>query len=326
MPARLSRLALVASLAALCFVPTGGATLDSGSSVSFAFFPEKAFQGQPASFAVNVRPKGTKCTAQVLYAGGARQAFAAVLARTGRATWRWTVPPKARLGQATLSVVCGRAGRSSRVLTVTGPPTAPARVIVEKQGFSQRVRFTTREVSFGVVLSNPTADKDALDVTVLVNFVDATNRVVATTSTTVPGVRAEARFYHGGSTTIPDGTPVSKLEIVTRIGSQAVRQLRGPALDDIQVLAAMWDPGYVGAIQGQLLNDNTRLLLTNTQISTVVFDGAGNVIGGGTGYASAPMLPGVRSYFQANGGVGAIPIDRAASASVSAVGTYQAVG
>jgi hypothetical protein len=47
--------------------------------------------------------------------------------------------------------------------------------------------------------------------------------------------------------------------------------------------------------------------------------------GGGTGYASAPMLPDVRSYFQANGGVASIPTDRA-ERGVSAVGSYQAVG
>ena len=326
MPAPRSRLALTVALAALCLVPGGSGAVDGGSSVAFAFFPERAFQGQPAAVAVHVRPKGTRCTAQVRYFGGATQGLGSARARTGRATWRWTVPPKARLGQANLTIACGSAGRNSRVFTVTGPPSAPARVVVEKQGFSQRVRFTTRDVSFGVVLSNPTPDKDALDVNVLVNFVDATNRVVATTSTTIPGVRAEARFYHGGSTTIPDGTPVSKLEVVTRIGSQAVGQLRGPALDDVQVLAALWDPGYVGAVQGQLRNDHATQLLTNTQISAVVFDAAGNVIGGGTGYASAPMLPGVRSYFQANGGVGAIPIDRAAGAGVSAVGSYQQVG
>ena len=326
MPARLSRLAVVASLAALCLVPAGGAALDSGSSVSFTFFPEKAFQGQPASFAVNVRPKGTKCSAQVLYAGGSRQVFAPVLARTGRASWRWTVPPKARLGQATLSVLCGRAGRSSRVFTVTGPPSAPARVIVANSGFSQRVRFTTREVSFGVVLSNPTPDKDALDVTVLVNFVDATNRVVKSVSSRIGGVAAEARYYHGGSTTIPDGTPVSSLEIVTQIGGQAVDKLRGPATADVQVLASQWDPGYVGAVQGQLLNDHPTMLLLNSQISAVVFDAAGNVLGGGIGFGSAPLLPGVRAYFQANGGVGAIPIDRASTAGISVIGSYQAVG
>jgi hypothetical protein len=104
-----------------------------------------------------------------------------------------------------------------------------------------------------------------------------------------------------------------------------VRALRGPTLGSIQVLASLWDPGFVGAVQGELLNDHTTQLLTNTQLSAVVFDPAGNVLGGGTGYASAPLLPGVRAYFQANGGVGAIPVDRAATALVSAVGTYQQV-
>jgi len=83
---------------------------------------------------------------------------------------------------------------------------------------------------------------------VLVNSVDATNRVVKTETATVGDVKAESQYFLGGSTSIPDGTPVSSLEVVTRIGSQAKRSLRAPPTADVQVLAALYDAGFVGAV------------------------------------------------------------------------------
>jgi hypothetical protein len=48
------------------------------------------------------------------------------------------------------------------------------------------------------------------------------------------------------------------------------------------------------------------------------------VLGGGKGYSSSGgLLPGVRAYFSASSGVSAIPIDRAASAGVSVLATYE---
>lgn len=316
---------LLVSLAVLIATSAGGAAVDAGASIRFGFVPQKAFQGQPASLSVAVRPSGVRCSASLRYADGAGQTLKAVIARSGRAAWSFVVAPKAKIGSATVTVACGKAGRISRAIAIVGPPAAPAKVVLEKSGFSQRMRFTTREVSYGLVLANPSPEKDALDVVVLVNFVDATNRVVKTESVTVPAVRAESQYFLGGSTTIPDATPVSSLEVVTRIGSQTLKSVRTPALADVLVQASLWDPGYVGAVVGQILNDHPTDMLTNAQISVVLFDPAGNVIGGGLGYGGASLMPGVRAYFQASNGVGSIPFDRAAAASVSVLGTYQRV-
>lgn len=313
-----------AALVALTLTATAAAAVDTTTSLRFAFLPTKAFKGQPARLSIAVRPTGVRCSPAIRYADGSVQRLTTTVARAGRATWKWVVPAGVRVGNATASVACARAGRVSRTFAVTGPPTAPARVDVRKHGFSQRLRFTTREVSYGIVLHNPSPENDALNVTVLVNFVDATNRVVDTDSVQVDAVGAGTEYYLGNSTTIPDASPVSTLEIVVRIGSQSPKRKLSPAISDVLVQESKFDRGWVGAVVGQITNDSTTQLLTGTRISAVIFDSAGNIVGGAYGATNAGQLPGVRSYFNAGGAVTAIPFNQAASASVSILGRYEA--
>jgi hypothetical protein len=48
-----------------------------------------------------------------------------------------------------------------------------------------------------------------------------------------------------------------------------------------------------------------------------VFDAAGNILGGGTGYAFQTLPPGTREFIKLTMGLKAIPITQAASAVVS---------
>lgn len=316
----------VAALIGLCLTASAAASLDAAPSLRFQFVPKRALQGQPARLTVAVRPTGLRCTASIRYNGGARQELGRVVARAGKASWSFRIRPKARLGAARAAVACGRAGRVQRTFTVVGAPTAPAKVNVRKSGFSQRVRFTGRDVSYGIVLHNPSPENDALNVTVLVNFVDATNRVVDTDSVRIDAVGAGTEYYLGDSTSIPDASPVSSLEIVVRIGGQAPKRKLSPAFSDVLVQESRYDRGWVGAVVGQIQNDSQTMLLTSAKISAVVFDSGGNVIGGANGSTYEGQPPGVRAYFNAAGAVTAIPMDRAASAGVSVLGSYQAMG
>jgi hypothetical protein len=320
-----ARLAAISALVALSLTATAAAAIDAGNSFRFGFVPQRAFQGQPATLSVVVRPTGVLCTATVRYADRSLQRLPGVRARAGRASWRWKIPAKVKPGSATAAATCGRAGKGTRSFVVAGPPTAPARVVIKNSGFSQRVRFTSRYVSYGVELSNPSPENDALDVTVLVNFVDATNRVVDSDSTRIDAIGAGTVYYLGGSTTIPDASQVSKLEIVTRIAGQAPKRKLGPAFADVIVQAAKSDPAWVGAVVGQIENDHPTSLLKRTSISTVIYDSAGTIIGGSTGDMSEELLPGIRAYFQAARGADAVPFDRAFSASISPLGSYEAI-
>ncbi len=319
-----ARLILLVALAGLSLTATAAGSLDAGSSLRFGFLPQRAFLGQPASLSVVVKPSGVRCAASIRYADRTLQRLPSIVARAGKASWRWQIPAKVKTGSATAAVTCGRAGKSARTFTVAGPPTAPARVVQLKNGFSQRVIFTSRRVSYGVELSNPSPENDALDVNVLVNFVDATNRVVNSQTVRVEAIGAGTVYYLGGSASIPDGTPVSKLEIVTRIGGQAPKRKLGPAFADVLVQAQVSSPAWTGAVVGQVVNDHPTMLLRRTQVSAVIYDSAGNVLGGSTGGSFDALLPGVRAYFQAPSGADAIPFDRVASASITALGSYEA--
>ena len=62
-------------------------------------------------------------------------------------------------------------------------------------------------------------------------------------------------YYLGGYTSIPDGSPVSKLEIVTRMGGQSPKRKLGPAHANVLVQPLRFDPAWVGAVTGQVEND-----------------------------------------------------------------------
>ena len=178
-------------------------------------------------------------------------------------------------------------------------------------------------MSYGIELANPSPENDALAVKVLVNFVDPTNRVVNTETVDVDRIGAGTIFYLGGYTTIPDSSPVSKLEIVARIGSQAPKRRSGRSLRRPRPGPAMGS----GLDRRGRRPDRERPpddAAEAQQISAVIFDSAGNVIGGSRGGNYGELAPGVRAYFQASQGADAIPFDRAAGANVSTIGAYEA--
>ena len=318
-----ARPVLVAAFLGLFLATTAGAAVDAGSSVGFRFLPQKTFQGQPASLSVIARPSGVRCVPTIRYADGKLQVLKAAIARGNRATWNYKVPGTARIGKATATVRCGRAGKNTRGFTVVGPPAAPAKVELKKSGFSQRVRPTSRNVSYGIVLSNASPEKDALAIAVIINFIDSSNRVVQTKTDTIAAIGAGSDYYLGGGTSIPDGTPVSSLEIVTRVGGQDMATKLGPPSSDVLVQQARYDPGWVGAVVGQVENDHPGMMLSaHASISTVIFDASGNVLGGSRGASTGDLLPGVRAYWSASSGANSVPIDKAASAGVSVLGKY----
>jgi hypothetical protein len=320
-----ARFAAITVFAALSLPAAASSAVDAGSAFRFGNAPQRAMIGQLTAVSVVVRPTGVLCAASVRYADSTVQKLTSVRARAGKASWRWRVPARVKPGSATVNIGCGRAGKGVRRFVVS-TPVAPdrARITIRNSGFSQRVRSTSRYVSYGIEVVNQSPENDALDVTVLVNFLDATGRVVDTDSTQVPAVGANSVFYLGGSTTIPDASPVAKIEIVHRVGGQSPKRKLGPVFADIIIQAQKSDPAWVGAVVGQIENDHPTHLMTRTSISTVIYDSGGAIIGGSTGRMSEELLPGVRAYFQAAAGANSIAFERAFSASVSTLATYQA--
>jgi len=199
----------------------------------------------------------------------------------------------------------------------------PPRIEVVKKGFSIRAKpYGGTGVSFGLLLQNDSQQFDATKIYVLVNFVMADNHALGTTTTTINAIQAGGTYALGGELTFPDAAPIQRLEVVIQVGGHSRPQLRLPAPANIHVMPDQFDPAWVGSVEGELLNSQAGLVLQNCQLSAVVFDEAGNVLGGGTGYAYATLPPATREVIKMTSGFNDIPIEHAASAMVSMQPTW----
>jgi len=201
----------------------------------------------------------------------------------------------------------------------------PARIDVVKDGYTVRTNpFGGGSISYGVILRNASPNQDALQVYALVNFVGADNKLVGSATTTVPGIPAVAQFALGGDVSFFGAPPtVARLEVVVQIGKRQAHSLKQPSIANVKIAASAFEPQWVGSVEGEVSNDERALVLQNTTLSTVILDAAGNVLGGGGGYASASLPPASREFFKIESGLRSIPFANAASAMVSAIGTYQ---
>ena len=299
----------------------GAAAHAAATPVKFLRIPSVALQGKTLPVVASVKSSGRICTLSVRYADGFVQMVGRTISSNGQARWTWSVPEVAKAGRATVTAYCDGAGRRSRAVTIVGDLVAP-KIVVEKQGFSVRPRSSGSSVSYGLLLKNTSPNADALQIYVLVNFVMADGKLIGTTSNIVDGIAAGSTYAYGGSLTFPGAAPVVQLEVVVKVGGRQRHSMRLPLLDNIRVLPGRSDAAWVGEVDGEVINRDPILSLQSAKLSAVVFDGAGNIIGGGTGSASALLPPGTRQVFVMQSGFDAIPWAQAASARVSAFGTY----
>ena len=316
------RLLLLAALPALAFAGPVGAAPERVSSVRLNV-PTRAVQGNHISASVNVSPAGTRCSLTVQYTNGAKQrGLGTRTARGGRASWRWLVTRGTKPGPAMAMVSCGTAGGAVKTIMVVGS-VIPAHISVVKKGYTQRpLPYSGSIVSWGVVLAND-SPQDALDVTVLANFVMPDNRLIGSTTTHVSAVASGREHALGGDLSFAGVPPIARLEIVVTIGKSGPASKAFPAVANTRVVMDPYDAGWTGSVEGEIQNDQATRTLQSVELSCVVLDAAGNVLGGGTGFTFAALPPGAREFYKISSGLRAIPYANAASAQVSIVPTYQ---
>jgi hypothetical protein len=310
----------------LLFLLLAGSAGAHSSSLQFAVLKSRWAQGDPTVVSVTARPAGVVCRLSVRYKDGRYQPnLATVGANGGVAKWKFKVMGDAAPGRATVNATCGGAGSARRAILVVGA-VIPARIVVVKDGWSIRQNtFGGGSISYGVILKNASPNQDALSVYTLVNFVGPDNKLVGSATTSVQGIPAGQQFPLGGDISFIGGAPtVSRLEIVVQIQKRQPHALKLPTITNIRIAPNPLEPKWVGSVEGEVSNDELSLVLRNATLSTVVFDGSGNVIGGGSGFASASLPPSAREFFKIQQGLRAIPFGNAASAMVAGVGMYTA--
>jgi hypothetical protein len=300
-----------------------GSATGRASGIRFLDGAHRVVQGNEISMTVSVSPAGVRCSAAVRYRSGKTQNLPSVTAAGGRASWKWKVERSTSPGPARAYVSCGAAGRASRAFTVIGAVLPPS-IHVVKSGWSARAFSAAGTlVSYGVILANDSAQRDALDVKVLVNFVMLDNRLIGSATTRVSDIAAGGQHAMGGELLFPGGAPIARLEVVVVTGGAGPKSTLFPGISSVRVAASPIEPAWAGAVQGEVQNDSPTRSLAQAELSSVVLDADGNVIGGGNAFASAPLPPSARMFFKITTGMRAIPMNRAASALVSVVPTYK---
>lgn len=319
-----AKIAVLTLLASCVFAAPASARVTRAAGVSIGRMPRRVVQGDLLKVTVHTNLQGSLCDLTLLFADSRQQpGLKAVIARGGVARWRFRVTGFAAPGRAKIVASCGLHS-ATRSLLIVGS-VIPARIVVVKDGWSVRAQSIGSTASYGVILKNTSPKQDALNVYTLVNFVAPDNRLVGSATTTVPGIPAGQQFALGGQLQFLGGIPaIARLEVVVQIGDRGANKLRQPEITNIRLAPSVFEPQWLGAVEGEVSNNATNLVLQNTQLSTVVFDAAGNVIGGGQGYAFASLPPAAREFFKIETGLNSITFTKAASAMVSAVGTYQA--
>jgi hypothetical protein len=273
------------------------------------------------------------CMPIVQYSDGTMQNGTAKKAHAGgRLAWSLLVPRTAPVGAGKWSVRCGFHVASKGKFVVAGvktttPPAEAPRVVAEKQGFSQRPdKFGTGSAfSYGMFLRNTSDTQDAVNVFVLVNMVAASGELIGSATRTIPLIGAGQTYALGDSMSLRTQVPVSKLELTIRLGAHQLKQHQNlPEFANVRILPSQGDVGWVSEVDGEVLNSTPAMTLTYARLSIVLLDAAGNPVGGGVGYTSAPLPSGSRMVFLAQSGFTAVPLDRALTAVVSVEPSYAA--
>ena len=325
MTARRSR-RLAAAAVGLVFLVLAGSAGAHSSSLKFTALARRWVQRDLITVAVSVQPSGVVCQLSVRYADGQYQPhLGPVGVADGHAKWRFHISGGVEPGRARVNVSCGRAGGATRTVLVVGS-VIPARIVVVKDGYSVRQNpYGGGSISWGVILRNTSPQQDALDVYTLVNFVGLDNRLVGSATNNLSGIPAGKDFALGDNLVFFGGVPpISRLEVVVQIKKRQAHALKLPTITNVRVWPDIFQPEYVGSVDGEVSNDDPRLVLRNAELSTVILDAQGNVLGGGSGNAFASLPPAAREFFKIERGLDAVPMYKAASAMVSAVGTYDA--
>lgn len=300
------------------------------STASTAASPGLVHRGSYTTIALGSLPAYGLCHLAVRYANGTRQDEGHRGVVDHRASWVVKVPSKAALGVASWRADCGttvRTGAFVVVDTVSKTKTNAPRVVVAKQGFSQRpdANDPGSAVSYGLMLRNTSTAEDAQNVYVIVDLVDAAGHLLGTKTGTVPLIQAGVSFALGDSIALRTQVGVVRLEITIRVGAHQPRA-RAPMPDfaNVRILANTGDSGWVAEVDGEIVNDTSKQTLQSATLSIVLLDAAGNPIGGGTGMTFSPLPSGSRIVFLVQSGFSAVPLDKAVTAVVSAEPTYVA--
>lgn len=264
--------------------------------------PATVRAGESVVIAASGIPTTATCRPMLRSPTGSARSLASKKARSSQISWAWLVPKTAAPGRWTASVACVGAPKASAGFTVlqaapTPPPpqVIPAKLEVEKYGFGLDVDEFLTWLNYGAVIRNLSPDEDALYVTVLVNVIGSNGQILESQSTFYAAIPAATTYYAGDVMLLFDEAPaVARIDVSVSFREGAKKAITLPPVSNVRVQG---DQGPA-RVAGELQNTATTPLSEFAEITAVVFDAAGNVLGGGSRFPGAYVPPGERIGFE----------------------------
>lgn len=217
-------------------------------------------------------------------------------ARSGKLTWRYRMPARARSGAWKADIACGSAGSTTGKFTVV-PKLGAGQLVVASDGFTQSNYGDGAQtfISYGVLIENKSPDVDALGVTVSVSFTDTLGRSVATENTTLTGVPARGSFYVGGLASSNVSLTVASMQAKLTVATTQEHQLVLPPTSGVTVSA----PDDFGdeAVSGTITNPYKAAIPATASVYVVNLGPSGNIVGGLSEPLEAAVQPGTSDAF-----------------------------
>jgi hypothetical protein len=311
-------LGAVAAVATTVAVLAAGSPADaSPKSLRFASLPRSVFEGQKPTIAVTGAPRSGQCTLTLDYPGGRSDRWSAQLSG-GNASWAVRIPAVPP-GLARVAASCGSGAVARGSMWIRWAVQTP-KITIAKRGYTQRPDSygTGSTVGWGAIVRNDRRRSEAINISLLLNCVDATNRVLGSAFSGVARVPAASAAYVGGQIHLNTKTPVARLEIVVRGQAGPPQAGTPPLVSDLAMLPG--PDGYVASLSGQILN-NYRRPMQSAVVGAVIVDSRGNILGGSSTFAAGPLSYGARELFWMSS-LNTIAMNRVASAHVSVVASF----
>ena len=281
--------------------------------------PGRALQGKVV--AISVKSQSFTCKLSVRFAHGDKQSnMPPTQVQSGKVVWQWQVPQFAPASQARLTVACPGAARRNdhrRRRTDSAPRRGGEEgLLVPGPGLLRERQLRARPAEH-------VAERQRVQRQRAGQLRLPDTHLIGTASATIPIINAGSQYDLGGEISFAGAPTISRLEIaINPDGSAKSAKSFSPALDNVHLVPS-FDPAWLGSVEGDLINVNPGLTLDNSNMSCVVLDAEGNVVGGGLGAGSFKLLPGTRSFFKIAGGLDPIPFNKAASVAISILPQYE---
>lgn len=319
---------LIVPLAVLA-VTAGAATAAQQAPRSVS--PGLVHRGQLVTISSHTYTGASNCFAMILFSNGHNIHLSTKHPTLHRVKWVYRVGAAAPLGQWNYQIYCDFRIQTQGTFVVAAAKSAAGeaepRVVADKDGFSQRPHKYDdgSDLSYGIVLHNLSKTEDAQNVYIIVNMVASNGMLLGSKSTTIKLIPADSTWALGDTFGLRTQAAVASLELTIRVAAHSPKKAHVlPDLANVRLVPSQLDTGYLGEVDGELVNDTSPQTLGFTNISVVVFDQNGVPVGGGTGMNSASIPYGSRFVFLAQSGFNAIPLDKAASVAISLDPSYTA--